>query len=191
MRIAPFKKVNKADNSLINTCEISRKKTRTDRVWELYTPGWKQCWYWVSVYKVGQCVRQNEWRSAILPWHNSVRTSRLSQSLKQRRTELVTAWHRKHPKTEASVRSVLYVNREDEWKKRQEEQQRGQCSRRADRWETATQVYALPWIQWVFDFLAIAELFLSDAEEVSSIAAGLWHGCDWVIHHAETSTRTH
>lgn len=104
MRIAPFKKVNKADNSLINTCEISRKKTRTDRVWELYTPGWKQCWCWVSVYKVGQCVRQNEWRSAILPWHNSVRTSRLSQSLKQRRTELVTTWHRKHPKTEASVR---------------------------------------------------------------------------------------
>lgn len=39
MRIAPFKKVNKADNSIINTCEISRKKTRTDRVWELYTLG--------------------------------------------------------------------------------------------------------------------------------------------------------
>lgn len=32
----------------------------------------------------------------------------------------------------------------------------------------------LPWVQGVFDFLAIGELFLSDTEELSSITTGLW-----------------
>lgn len=47
------------------------------------------------------------------------------------------------------------------------------------------EVFSLPRVQGVFDFLAVTELFLSDTEELATITTGLWHRCGRIVHHSE------
>lgn len=63
-------------------------------------------WVWGIRYQGIKCASVSDRMSHILPWHNSVRTSLLSQSLQQRHTESVPARQRKHP-SDCSASSML------------------------------------------------------------------------------------
>lgn len=56
--------------------------------------------------------------------------------------------------------------------------------------QVGTDGWSLPGEQRVFDFLAIAELFLFDAKELATIPTGLRHWSNWVIHNTERHTHT-
>lgn len=123
----------------------------------------------------------------VSPWHKRVRTSRLSQSLEQRQTQLATrAWHPNQESVDVSG-----------WQPSKEVKEEGTGMAGAARWGTdrwgqtggdRRVGVGLPREQRVFDFLAVAELFLSDAKELATVSTGVWYWSNWVIHHTETHT---
>lgn len=167
----------------INVCV--RGVNNTNSMWERqaqYVEEGERC------NQITKCpVCQTEWVQIwahILPWHSSVRTSLLSQSLEQRQTELETT----ADILTTPLWNFPYVNGAEGWKKRT----RGTTKRTVEiavrQAKRHTDRCFLPWEQWVFDFLAIAELFWSSTEELATISTGLWHWRDRVIHHTETNT---